>query len=171
MPATRKSTECPFTVLCDTREQAPFAFAAIDGFEVIPKRFTTLPTGDYSIAGYQNRITIERKSVADFYHSIGSDRERFEREMLRLAEMEFAAVVIEGMVEDRPEVVQMGVKSATHTILSWGIQYGVHFLECRHGRREAELKTFHLLRHFWNQEQRRLKARAKLLDEVISSVG
>lgn len=132
-----------------------------------------LPTGDYSISGFESRVAIERKSVGDFYHSIGSDRERFEREMIRLQQMEFAAVVIEGFAEDRPETVQMGVKSATHTMLSWAIRYGVHFFECKHGRREAELKTFHLLRHFWKQEQERQSEFAWIdsaVDEALEPV-
>lgn len=157
-PRTPKPKICPFVCIRDTREQAPFAFQNVDEkFDVVHIVDKALPTGDYSIAGFESRIAIERKSVSDFYCSIGADRERFEREAVRLAQMEFAAVVIEGTVEDRPETVQMSVKSANHTMLSWAMRYDIHFFECRHGRREAELKTFHLLRHFWKQDQERIK--------------
>lgn len=157
-PRQPKPKVCPFVLVRDTREQAPFAFQNVDDrFDVIQIVDQALPTGDYSMVGFEDRISIERKSVSDFYVSIGSDRERFEREAVRLAQMEFAAVVIEGTVEDRPDSVQMSVKSANHTMLSWAIRYGIHFYECWHGRREAELKTFHLLRHFWKQDQERIK--------------
>lgn len=173
-PRPKKPRVCPFEIVVDTREQAPLTFSNIGGYDVINKRFYALPTGDYSIVGMESRIAIERKSVADFYHSIGSDRERFEREMVRLSRMEFAAVVIEGMVTDRPSIVRMGVKSATHTIMSWEVRYGVIFRECPHGRREAELRTFHYLRHFHKQDQERakelVKKRLAVVDEAVCGV-
>lgn len=156
MARTRKPKICPFTVVTDTREQAPFAFMSIEPWDEIRVVRSALATGDYSIHGFEDRISIERKSVSDFYGSIGGDRERFEREMVRMKTMKYAAVVIEGLIEDRPETVVMSAKSGTHTALSWSIRYGVHFHECKYGRREAELKTFHLLRHFWKQEQERI---------------
>jgi ERCC4-type nuclease len=145
---------------------------SIEGFDVVRTISHGLQTGDYSILGAESRISIERKSVSDFYGSIGSDRERFEREMVRLAAMEFAAVVIEGdwreLLIDRPDTIQMSAKSASHTILSWSIRYGVHFFPCM-GRRHAELVTFGLLRHWWKQEQERVKERTvsqKWMDDL-----
>lgn len=161
-PRQPKPKFCPWVIVRDTREQAPFAFQNVDeNFDVIHVVDKALDTGDYSIAGFENRITIERKSVSDFYQSIGADRERFEREAERLAKMEFAAIVIEGNWKDiwdeRPSTIQMSAKSATHTILSWQVRYGIHFHLSEH-RRHAEIATFHLLRHFWKQEQERIKA-------------
>ena len=43
-----------------------------------------LKTGDYSIEGCKNQITIERKSKADAFQTFGSSRERFERELARM---------------------------------------------------------------------------------------
>lgn len=132
---------------------------SIDPWDEIPVVKAALPTGDYSLVGFESRVTIERKSISDFYGSIGGDRERFEREMVRLQKMEYAAVVIEGdwneLLIDRPDTIQMSAKSASHTIYSWSIRYGVHFWPCM-SRRHAELATFALLRHFWKQEQERL---------------
>lgn len=170
MPRTRKPKIFPVDIVVDSREQAPFAFLSIEPWDQIPTVTAALPTGDYSLRGFEDRVTVERKSISDFYGSIGADRERFEREMIRMAAMQRAFVVIEGMVADRPETVQMSAKSATHTMLSWANRYGVHFLECKHGRREAELKTFHILRHFWKQEQERLNEFAWIdaaIDEVM----
>ncbi len=161
MPRMRKPKIFPATIIVDSREQAPFPFLSIDPWDEIPTIRAALPTGDYSIVGYESRVAIERKSVSDFYGSIGSDRERFEREMIRLQQMEYAAVVIEGdwkeLLIDRPETIQMHAKSASHTIYSWSVRYGVQFWPSM-GRRHAELTTFHLLRHWWKQEQERVKA-------------
>lgn len=171
-PRQPKQKICPFEIIRDSREQAPFPFQSIEGFDVINTVTAALPTGDYSIVGFESRISIERKSVSDYYGSIGSDRERFEREMVRLAAMDYAAVVIEGdwkeLLIDRPDTIQMSAKSASHTILSWSIRYGVHFFPCM-GRRHAELVTFGLLRHWWKQEQERVKERTvsqKWLDDL-----
>ncbi|MFO0919660.1 MAG: ERCC4 domain-containing protein [Planctomycetaceae bacterium] len=160
MARTRKQKICPFTVIADTREQAPFGFMSIEPWDKIEVESRALQTGDYSIVGFESVISVERKSVSDFYHSIGSDRERFEREMVRLQQMEFAAVVIEGnwkeLLIDRPDTIQMSAKSASNTIYSWSVRYGVHFWTCD-GRRHAELTTFRLLWHFWKQQQEKNK--------------
>lgn len=174
-PRTPKIKVCPFIVVVDTREQAPFAFQNVDDrFDIVNVVNKALPTGDYSIVGFEDRISIERKSVSDFYCSIGAERERFEREAVRLAAMEFAAVVIEGnwkdLWDDRPDTIQMSAKSATHTILSWQIRYGIHFHLSEH-RRHAEVATFHLLRHFWKQDQERIKEEERLIaDEKKKAV-
>jgi len=176
MPRTSKPPKqvvCPFVVCVDSREQAPFPFASIDGYDVIQTVTVGLPTGDYSIRGCENRVSIERKSVSDYYGSIGTDRERFEREMARLSKMEFAAVVIEGdwqeLLIDRPDTIQMSARAASQTIYSWSVRYGVQFWPCM-GRRHAELTTFHLLRHWWNQEQERRKSDTAWIQETIDSL-
>jgi ERCC4-type nuclease len=157
----RKPKIFPGVIICDTREQSPFPFRSIDPWDEIPMKYAALATGDYSLVGYESVITIERKSVSDWYGSIGADRERFTREMERLAEMRHAAVVIEGdwnaLTVDRPATIQMSAKSSSHTMLSWSLRYGVHFWPCLN-RRHAELVTFHLLRHFLKQEMERRKA-------------
>lgn len=156
MARTRKPKICPAEIVIDTREQAPFSFMSIDPWDRIDVTHQALKTGDYSIVGYESRITVERKSISDFYGSIGSDRERFEREMVRLSQMEFAAVVIEGgwreLLVDRPDTIQMSARSASGTIYSWSVRYGVHFFPCD-GRRHAEITTFRLLWHFYKQQQ------------------
>lgn len=173
MPREKKKRVAPWVTIVDTREQSPFAFMSIDDVDEVPVEYRALKTGDYSIAGMESRVSIERKSVSDFYHSIGEDRERFEREMVRLSEMEFAAVVIEGdwkeLLVDRPSNIRMHAKSASHTILSWSIRYGVHFFPCA-GRRHAELTTFHLLRHFWRIEQEHSKQGGKVEVDLLNGV-
>ena len=77
------------TVIGDTREQhlldvAPLAI--IRG---------TLATGDYSIVGLESIVAIERKSLPDLLACIGTERERFEREVQRLLAYPVRALVVE----------------------------------------------------------------------------
>ncbi len=90
-------------VVCDTREQTPYAFDGLrcdeaDGggpltVEVIRGG---LKSGDYSIEGAENIAAVERKSVADLFSTLGQQRDRFERELNRLNQYRMAAVVVEG---------------------------------------------------------------------------
>lgn len=147
---------CGFTVLVDSREQAPWRFTAIAGRDgaplIVPVQMdVTLRTGDYSIDGLQDRLAIERKSVGDFRSSITADRERFEREMERMAEMRYAAVVIEGdlaEIMDVPGGSLFSPTTAARTIQSWSIKYRVHFFPMP-GRRVAEVWAFRLLQFGW----------------------
>ena len=172
MPRTKKPKICPFKIIIDTREQAPFTFGLIEQFDVVEVESRALKTGDYSIAGLEDEVSIERKSVADFYGSIGQGRERFEREMQRLAMLSYAAVVVEGnwqdILFDRPQNILVPARAASNTILSWSIRYGVHFWLCD-SRRQAELTAFHLLRHYWKQKQE-AAAQYKLIDDSVSEL-
>lgn len=127
MPATLSadtSLLCPFTIVVDSNEAAPFHFTGItaDGKQknktwIVPtvtrplyqmgQQRVRVPNGksyvelihgwaDYSIDGMESRIQIERKSVNDLYGTIGGRRFEFQAEMMVLNECDFAAVVIEG---------------------------------------------------------------------------
>ncbi|MDZ4848504.1 MAG: hypothetical protein SGI77_04370 [Pirellulaceae bacterium] len=77
------------TAITDSREQTPWDLSPMRS---IPG---TLSVGDYSIAGMESVIAIERKSLADFVMCCGSERERFQRELDRLRGWPVSAVVIE----------------------------------------------------------------------------
>ena len=83
-------------VVIDTREQEPYGFD--------PSRVTTvrraLPAGDYSLAGRETDVAVERKSLEDFDATAIHARDRFARELRRLAAYDFACVVVEGSLED-----------------------------------------------------------------------
>ena len=109
-----------FVIAIDTREQRPYEFP---GAEV-----RTLPTGDYSIVGLEDRVTIERKSKADAYSSLGHGRARFRREWERLAKFDYAAIVIEDTVQGflkRPPHSKMNPRSAIGSLLAWSVKYRV----------------------------------------------
>jgi len=108
-------------VVVDTREQKPYRF---------PRSVTQmLQTGDYSIQGFEDQVTIERKTKQDAYSSLGGGRARFQREMERLADFDYAAVVIETSLPDfltPPPFSRLNPNSAICTLLAWSVRYGVH---------------------------------------------
>jgi hypothetical protein len=112
----------PFTVVFDTREQLPFAFAGLTAdsaqgggpLEVRTQR-GTLGQGDYSILGFETAVAVERKSIADLFGTLGKGRRRFTAELERLSSYEFAAVVIEGDWRDILGLWPEGL----HSLLKW----------------------------------------------------
>lgn len=100
--ARKKTFTADFTIITDSREQNPWLFTGltkrknyIDYPLTVPTRSQTLSTGDYSILGLESAITIERKSASDLVSTITAHRERFERELTRMQEMDFSAVIVE----------------------------------------------------------------------------
>lgn len=86
-----------FILVIDTREQDRL-------FKKSPKGLVTvrdkLDAGDYSIKGFESSVAVERKAVLDLFGSLGRERERFKRELERLAKYERAWLVIEGPEEE-----------------------------------------------------------------------
>ena len=76
-------------IVIDTREQTPLTFANM------PTQLGTLDTGDYSVAGLEHLIAVERKSLPDLLACCGHGRERFKRELQRLRAYRFKLLVIE----------------------------------------------------------------------------
>lgn len=79
--------------LVDTREQLPFAL------EPLRVQDHTLQTGDYSILGMENLVAVERKSLADLVSCVGPNRDRFQRELERLAAFPHRLLAVEGSWE------------------------------------------------------------------------
>jgi ERCC4-type nuclease len=81
-------------LVVDSREQAPLPFSRL------ATRPGTLLAGDYSIAGAETLFSCERKTVPDFVTCCTSERERFERELVRLRGYRFKRLVIIGSETD-----------------------------------------------------------------------
>jgi ERCC4-type nuclease len=86
----------PATIVVDTREQ--------EGYSFDPRLAATvrraLPAGDYSVAGLEDIVAVERKSLDDFVSTVIHSRARFHKELRRLAEYRAACVVVEaGLLE------------------------------------------------------------------------
>lgn len=87
IPATIKPEQ--ITAIVDTREQMPWDLAPL------ATRYATLTTGDYSIAGLEHIVAIERKSLGDLLSCVGRERERFRREVQRLLAYPCRALIVE----------------------------------------------------------------------------
>ncbi len=144
-------------VVIDTREKRPWRYpGSVRGF---------LETGDYSVVGYESRVTIERKSKADAYQSIGPGRKRFEAEFRRLAVMDYAAVVIESSIPDflvPLENCYIHPNAALQTYLGWSVKYSVPVYFAG-DRRYASALANHLLRHWvaYNKNKRHWSGAAR----------
>lgn len=146
----------PATVLVDTREQTPWEFADVyfhGEKRTFPTRRATLKSGDYALEGLETFAVVERKSLSDFLSSITHGRDRFKREMERLAEFRSKAVIVEQPLDDAFNAREYGSMvnpdSVAGTIASWGARYGIQFLFCRN-RASAQFVAL----HFFNQAKR-----------------
>ena len=149
-----KTTKQPFIIAVDTREQRPYTFQNIKPSPAIVVQ--TLQTGDYSIAGLDNLVCVERKSLADLFSSVGTGRERFEREMVRMSKMDYAALVVEsslsGIFVNPPSRSKMNPRAVFRTLLSWSVKYNVHVWPAW-AREASEKITYILLKNFYDNYQ------------------
>lgn len=130
-------------IVVDTRESLPLQFPG-----AIKK---ALASGDYSLIGFEDQVTIERKTLEDFYQCVGRERNRFTRELERLEKMDYAAVVIESSLSDilhGTEYSQVHPRSAIGSILSWSVKYGIPFFFAEN-RKRGRLFVYHLLKKYW----------------------
>lgn len=155
----------PYSIIVDTREQASFFFRDIKvdrrdggGRYIVPITRKSLKTGDYAIEGFEDRCAVERKSMEDLFHCVGSDRERFENQLRRLNELEHPFVVVEASWErifrGCPRS-QLKPKTVFRSVIAW--QQGSEF-ENTHwwflpSKRAAELATFRILDRFWKKNR------------------
>lgn len=156
----------PYTIVCDTREQRPYFLN--DGPCVVKK----LDAGDYSIVGLEAVVAIERKSLQDFWGCLTKGRERFERELARLAAITYPAIVIECTAEELQKpllyVARGGYKRvsrvpptvACSSVISWMWRYRVPIWPAG-DRKRGEAWTRKMLDNAWRLHQEALKAQRK----------
>lgn len=114
------------TVIIDTREKEPFAFS-----DAVGTVTGTLAVGDYSLRGFEEEITIERKSLPDLLASVTHGRERFEKELRRMRAFRFAAIVVECSWAD---VIQRRYRADVHpnavigSLQAFALRYGVQIV-------------------------------------------
>lgn len=150
-------------IIIDQQEKKPFSFAGCKltrptGHKGPPQHTLVvdhLHTGDYSIRGYENVISIERKSFNDLYQTLGKERARFVRELERLSKMPFALVVVEAPWEKilggHPKS-KLNPKTIWHSVIAWRMRYPtVHWEMCM-SREVAEKLTFRTLDRFWRDK-------------------
>lgn len=151
-------------VVVDTREQAPYSFAKQEA-EVMR---ATLPAGDYSLPGFEDRVAVERKSVNDLMGCLTKDRARFERELAKLRAYEVSAVVVEASMQDIAEGryrSEMKPHAALQSLLAFMCRYRIPFIFA--GSREGgEYVTFWLLSKHLREIEERYRAATKAKAEA-----
>lgn len=152
------------TILIDQREKLPYEFANLrsDKSEgghpiLVGWRTAHLETGDYTLEGCAARCAVERKSLEDLYSTLGQHRDRFEAELHRLNQIEFAHVIVEAGWQDiwydPPAFSKLVPKTIGRSVIAWSLRFPrVHWWTMP-DRRHAEAWTFQLLRRFWKEEQ------------------
>lgn len=112
-------------IVTDTREQAPLVFRRLSSIR------GTLPAGDYSLAGLETLFAVERKSTPDLVACCGPERERFERELVRLRGYRFRRLVIVG---DRAAIERHEYRSAISpaavlgSLAAWEVRFDMPYV-------------------------------------------
>jgi ERCC4-type nuclease len=161
----KESITTPYVIVIDDREQAPFSFSDLrsDAREgrkpiIVQTKTTRLETADYSLEGFEGKVAVERKGLSDLFATLGSGRDRFERELQRLAAMEFSAVVLEPdwaeILERPPAGSGMRPKAIFRSIVAYQQRFPrTHWWPCG-CRRLAEVTCFRILERYWKNTHR-----------------
>jgi len=138
-------------IIIDTREQTPWRFPGSVS--------VGLKTGDYSVVGMEDIAVIERKSLDDLVQSITWERERFERELTRMMQIRWRAVVVEAGL---PDVVEWRYKSMARpesvvgSVIALSLDYLTPFIFC--GNRQcAAAYALRWLRKAWERHNAQAK--------------
>lgn len=121
----------------DTREQLPYEFRT-------SSEVGTLSIGDYSVAGLEDSVAVERKTIDDLVGCLTTGRERFERELHRGKALDYFALVVEASLSDLANGryrSKMNPKSAIQSLLTFSVRYKlpIFFAESReYGQRVTE---------------------------------
>ncbi len=104
------------TVVVDNKEGLPYDLAPLRQVK------GTLPTGDYSVVGLEHLVSVERKSLTDLLGCVGTNRDRFDREMQRILSYPQRLLLIESSwheIERGDWRSHVTVEAAIGSILAW----------------------------------------------------
>lgn len=148
-------------ILVDSREQRAFSF---DAFPGATTETATLPVGDYSLVGFQDRVSIERKSLDDLVSCLMNDnRARFERELAKSRHYDLFAVVVEASLDDLAQgryKSQMKAASAAQSLFAFQVRYRLSIIWAGN-RHRAEYVTYSLLEKYLREISERFKLATK----------
>jgi DNA excision repair protein ERCC-4 len=140
------------TLVKDSREPPE----AWDMYFLAPTVIKGLRTGDYSIAGFEDQVAIERKNIDDLVGCLGKQRDRFERELQRAQDFEFFAVIVEASYFELTEGIyrsRLHPNSGVESVSAFEVRYKIPFLFC--GCQElAARKCESLLKKFYREKMK-----------------
>jgi len=134
----------------EKRKAQPYTFI---GYKTVTR---ALATGDYSLAGYEDRVTVERKTKEDAYKCVGKARKRFEECLGRLGRLQSPCIVIEASLDDfcvPPSYTKIGAAKAAGSYISWAQEYRIQVFWCP-SREWAERVTLKWLMAWWRHHLR-----------------
>lgn len=137
----------------DSREQLPYTFKT-------PSEVGTLPTGDYSLSGLEDSISIERKTLDDLIGCLTTGRERFERELFRSRALDYFSLIVEGSLSDIANgryKSNMLPKAAVQSLVAFSVRYRLPIFFCEN-RQYAQRLTESLLLKYACEVEKKYKA-------------
>lgn len=149
----------PGTISIDNREKKEYKFNKVradkyegGGLVDVPWEIGYLVTGDYSVKHHEWRVAVERKSKVDLYGTLGKGIDRFERELERLNDMDYALILVESELSDvlgnPPKYTRRDPKTIYRKILAYQFRFPrVHWLFVP-GREFAEATVFRYLQRY-----------------------
>lgn len=147
-------------IISDSREQNGYTFS---DYPDVMATTGTLTTGDYSLAGFADKVAIERKELSDLIGCLTHDRERFTRELERLRGFEAAAVIVEARYIDIAKGryrSRMNADAAIQSIVSIMVNYRMPFFFAD-TRQTGEKFVYDFIRHYHRHAVERYKALAE----------
>lgn len=162
MPKVKRQLE----IIVDTREQRPWTWRPEIAAGEVSLHHEALETGDYSLVGMKELVTIERKSLADLWGCVGGHRERFKKQFERLQHIRWPALVVEGSLyqigghRSRAHSCDNRKVLSSHvigTLTSWGLRYNVQ-IWLAGSPRESERLAFYWLRNARRIREEELEA-------------
>jgi DNA excision repair protein ERCC-4 len=91
-----RSDRARATIVIDTREGEPYSFDP----RLAGAVRRALAAGDYSLAGLEDQVAVERKTLDDFVSTVIHRRRRFRQELRKLSRYRAACVVVEAELLD-----------------------------------------------------------------------
>ncbi len=118
-----------FCLVIDTRESGSYLFQKPPkGLLIVRDK---LDAGDYSIRGFEKEVSIERKFILDLYNCLGKHRERFTKELHKLAEYQWKRILIHGTERETLDPIMLGSQmhknSVRASIVSIEVKLGIPF--------------------------------------------
>ena len=148
-------------IVTDNREQLAYTFELpvyLRAGVTIERGY--LPTGDYSLAGMESMVAVERKSLPDLMACMGRERKRFMAEMERARGLEAFAVIAETDWKDIASGnyrAQVRPQSALATLAAIMARYHIPVIFAG-SRRAGEYACWSFLRQFAKGKEMESKA-------------
>lgn len=148
-----------FKIVIDSREKVDFWEFSHAGYETIIKG---LKSADYSIEGFEDQISIERKKTpAELATNLGKQIVRFRNELERLRSYKVKYVLLEFSLQDLLvypigsdvprklwKFIKMNGKYMVKLVDELAAEYDIQFLYCN-DKSEAEATALKILENFY----------------------